>query len=726
MQGAEMSSNAADQADGGEIYIPTLQYWLVTSGVDSKFSPYQGFGSDILDPYFAELIEWSAMLPASVAEVFARAHELPALRQPFTTKRTSIVGLPFFRLIQQEHPDDRSIQIVLGLPKDVKEARSFAKGQNFIFVSVTSSEGVFGLDHYEGHRAQVLDEIIRQVACNLVPETSRRWLEKRPLRLPFVASDTPSRGAGVTRPNEHLSMSLGFGYSGVSLIDGRLDGAYEQAILESIDRARELTQKEKTGVVLYAPSMARHLYAFGSAFWNQQFRRIRSPEIRAYIKDGVFRNKGYSGHRVIVEGDYKPPNFYSDPVAGPMLIVRQTELRLTSAGITALASSTLSPALRLPNAVNFHGAELRDIERFAMREDVRGMGLLQRAFRELSQKLSAETDGRLLTYLRERTGSVTIVADAPLEWIRVDGVPLMLRYETSRIGMTPGNLMLSQCLESGVRAVAAEALADILVIRSFADSDPIRSTLERALGFFDLEGLKVSFIDVERVADVIAHLNKFTGNILVFDCHGGHDGDERNGWLRIGREKLDTWQLAHAARIPPVVILSACSTFALAGSHASVGNGLIRSGALTVIGAFLPVDSEKSAAFVSRLLYRIKAFLPALRAAGVNFITWRSFVSSFLRMSYATDVIRFFSMEMQWIDGEARARIGIQANTDINALRDDWYSRLISNIAQSAQRSDEAIAFELEDKRPLLETMLYCQIGRPDLLGIYLGAPEQQ
>ena len=95
-------------------------------------------------------------------------------------------------------------------------------------------------------------------------------------------------------------------------------------------------------------------------------------------------------------------------------------------------------------------------------------------------------------------------------------------------------------------------------------------------------------------------------------------------------------------------------------------------------------------------------------------------------MSYATDVIRFFSMEMQWIDGEARARIGIQANTDINALRDDWYSRLISNIAQSAQRSDEAIAFELEDKRPLLETMLYCQIGRPDLLGIYLGAPEQQ
>jgi hypothetical protein len=724
MPDAEATSNTVSPERRDEVRIPALQYWLVTSGGDGKFSPYQGFGYDILDPRFAELMEWSALLPASVAEIFAPAHALPSLRRPFTTKRTSIIGLPSFRLVLQEHLDDSSIHVVLGLSEDVKKARLVAQGRNFIFVSTASSDGVVGLDRYKGHRAQFLDEIIHQVACNIAPEASRSWLEKQPLRLPFAHSTVPSRGAGVTRPNEHLSTSLGFSYSGIHHIDGRFDGAYEQAILESIEHARGLMEMESTNVVLYAPSIARHLYDFGSAFWNGQFRQICSPEVRAYIKDGVFRNRGYSGYRVNVESGYEPPDLYSDPVAGSMLAMRQTELRLISAGMTALASSTMSPALRLPNAVNFHSAELRDIERFAMREDARGIGLLQKAFRQLSRKLSAETDERLLTYLRERTNSVTVVADAPLEWLPIDGLPLMLRHETSRIGMTPGNLMLTQCLESGVRAVHASALADVLVIRSFAATDPIKPALERALGVFDLQGLRVSFADAERIDDVIEHLNKFSGNILIFDCHGGHDGDEKNGWLRIGKEKLDTWQLAHIARVPPVVILSACSTFALAGSHASVGNGLIRSGALTVIGTFLPVDAEKSAAFVGRLLYRIKAFLPALQVSGVNFITWRSFVSAFLRMSYATDIIRFFTTERRWIVDAAGTDIHVQANTDINALREDWYPRLITNIAQAAQRTGETIVSELEDQRPLLETMLYCQIGRPDLLGIYLDTPE--
>jgi hypothetical protein len=705
--------------------FPILEYWLVTQGEDGGYTPFQGFGLDIAKPEFPTLIELLATLPASAAEVFAPPEDLASLRRPLPTKTSSIVGLPTLRALQQSSAYESAIPVVLGLPEVIAVVRTFLHNPSAIFVSTSASQGVVGLEGYRGHWAQLLDVHIRDAVASRLSEPEKSVLLRTPLRSAFAPGTTPSRIAGVTAPNECVSGSLGFAYSGSEPIDGRQDGAYVDAIIESANNALTLIGDESTDVILYAPSIMRELYAFGGAFWNNIFRRIRSSFIRQFIKDGVFRNKGYSGYQVKLEAS-PAENPYQDPIAGPVLMLRQTELRLSSMGVAALASSCMQPALRLPNAVNFHAADLREIEQHAQRGDARGRRLLQASYKMLANKLASEVDGRIISYLRDRAEAITVVADAPLEWMRIDGLPLMIRHEVSRIGMTPGNLMLAQCIESRTLTLPSEALLRILVVRSFSKADRVRPVLEAAAGIFNLQRVRLTFVDVDSLAELIVTLNSFDGAIVVFDCHGGHGGATGHGWLQVGADKVDTWQLAHIARVPPIVILSACSTFALAGSHASVGNGLIRSGAVTVIGTLLPVDAVKSATFVARLLYRIDAFLPALQALDKNFVTWRVLVSTFFRMSYSTDVLRFFIDEKQWIPDSAFRDIGVVANYEINALRPDWHSRFIDRIAQSAQRTPEEVLQALDSEAPLQETMYYCQIGRPERIGIYLGEASRK
>ncbi|WP_156880483.1 hypothetical protein [Thermomonas fusca] len=702
-------------------FLPSLRYWLVVPGEDIEHTPFQGFGLDIIDPAYSNLVGLLSVLPASIPEIFAEPEALADLRRPLPTKRAAIVGLPTFLALLARPLREDEIDVALGLPAQIEAMLAAAGGSRPIFASLFPTAGAVALADFQGHPAQLLDTSIRDALVSRAPVGIREKVAGIPLRSPFAQGTEPSRISGVTIPNEALSASLGHAYSGTDpILSGETD-TYVDAILHSVQRARTLIGEESTDVLLYAPAIVRSLYAFGSTFWNNTFRRIRSPSTREILKDGVFRNPGYSGFSIALDDPENVPNPYDDPVAGPLLTVRQTELRLTAAGVGALASSNMQPAIRLPNAVNFHNANLRDIEQHSDRNTPRARRLLQQSYRKLADGLYGQIHPEIIDGLRLRTEAITLVADAPIEWLRIDGMPLMIRHEVSRIGMTPGNLMLAQCIQAGTLTLPPSAFDDVLVVRSFQHNDPIREVLERAIQHFGLQRVRVRFVDVATRDELVTCLNEFKGVLAVFDCHGGHSGDDGHGWLRIGREKIDVWQLANVARIPPIVVLSACSTFALAGSHASVANGLMRSGALTVIGTFLPVDAVRSAAFVARLLYRIDKFLPALKALDRNFVTWRTLVSTFLRMSYATDLLHFFIEEKQWLDQTMFNRIGVQANHDINQLRNDWYQRLIRRIGGAARRSVAEVQSVIETESPLVETMYYCQTGRPEAIGIYLG-----
>ncbi|ALN61497.1 hypothetical protein GLA29479_612 [Lysobacter antibioticus] len=716
----EVTDSHEDGVSSDLQHAGSLNYWLITPEIGEQHTTFQGFSADLLMIRgFDELIHLMSILPASAYEVFASPEQLLRARRPVSPKRASIVNISLFLEHWPQLSDAPGIHVILGQPPQVRAAISTIRDENALFVCIDRVEGAINFHDHIGLPAQLLDDALALALLTRLPASLRERTNRAVLRGPFPQSDEPSRINGVTVANETLAESLGYVYRGQNGILGP-DQIYVDAILHSAHRTRSLMGGHSNGLILYAPAMARHLYTFGTTIWNNLFREIPDRETRELIKNGLFRNPHYSGFSMPLRDGRPPKNPYDDPAAAALLSVRQHELRLTGAGVGALSANSMQPTLRLPNGVNFHGGILREIERHADRADPRGRALLQKNYLELARSMHKQIHPDILDDIHHHQGQITLVADAPLEWLRIDGLPLMIRHELSRIGMTPGNQMLSQCIEMGMKVLPEDALQEILVIRSFAEDDPIRMHLSRAIDICECNTVKVTFVDVASRAELIARLNEFSGAIAVFDCHGGHDGDDSHGWLHIGKEKIDVWQLAHVARVPPIVVLSACSTFALAGSHASVANGLLRSGAITVLGTFLPVNSQRSAAFVARLLLRLDQFLPAIRASGVKIITWRAFVSAFMRMAYATDLLYLFITEKQWLEHDRFARISVKANMDINTLHPRWYRRLLRRIGAAAGRPIEEVTAVIENESPLLETMYYCQIGRPETIGIEL------
>jgi hypothetical protein len=93
-------------------------------------------------------------------------------------------------------------------------------------------------------------------------------------------------------------------------------------------------------------------------------------------------------------------------------------------------------------------------------------------------------------------------------------------------------------------------------------------------------------------------------------------------------------------------------------------------------------------------------------------------------MSYSTDILHFFADQKHWISGEALKEIGYKANQNINLLKRDWFESLLSAIAGHAERPIADIKHAVSNDAGLLETMYYCQIGRPEMILIYFGSEE--
>jgi hypothetical protein len=410
-----------------------------------------------------------------------------------------------------------------------------------------------------------------------------------------------------------------------------------------------------------------------------------------------------------------------DPVVRFIFRTRAAELAATSAAVALMCNVESMPSLRLSNKLNQFASYYKNLEYFSKLGGEKSSKQLQKKFSELNTELVRAIGDGTRKAILDRTTACTICADAPIEWAYLDTLPLMISHEVSKIPMTPGNVLLQSIASGGRFVFPAKAFNKVLVIRSFGDGDPLKNILERSISGFPIsDAMQVQFVDVRTEAELISALNSYDGYIVVFDCHGNHGGTAEAGWFQIGDERVITWKLADLARVPPIVMLSACLTSAVGGSHASVANGLLRSGAISVIGTLLPVDGIHSSIFIARIIFRIDAFLTALQKMEITSITWRTFVTGFFRMSYTTDVLRYLCNELKLISQEVSHDIHLEANFNINSLKPNWYSVVLERLAAATSLATPTILAKILEGQPLMETMRYCQLGMPEKIVIDL------
>jgi hypothetical protein len=698
-----------------------LQYVLVVNddGDDRDATPFQGWNPAVTTDNFTRILHLLCCLPSTLKEITLTQQELLEHRRIYKRRNLMVVGagsLPKISFVGEQW-----LTIFLCLPAEVsavKRSQNLIKDK-FLVLSPTTENNVVDIRNFTFPLCHSLDDLLWQIIPTKFKDNltlRERYTEV--IEIPILH--------GVVMPNQVLLESLGYivkGKEGVILDDHKFA---VDAIIRTADLLLDLifqTKDEPGEIIIYTPSAKAFFYDFKSNLWNSLFREVKEKWKRQFIEE-IFRAKSFSTLEIKV-GDTRPTNPYKEPYLREILSTRQSETAATSMAVATLSNTQNVPSLRLPNSVNLHASKLRHIETLTKRSDRKAATLLQKAFREYVAEIKNNIGQDTAYLISQKTGACTVCSDIPLEWVYFDKLPLMISHEVSKIPMTPGNSILKFAGMGHPLTVEASALNKVLVVRSFRDGDPIKPMLEYALRNFPLsEKFDIKIVDVRNEADAINALNEFDGYITVFDCHGSHGGQESFGWLEFGDDKTNTWTLAHRARVTPITMLSACSTAPISGSHISVANGLLHSGALSVIGTFLPVNGAKSAVFIARILYRIDAFLPALKSIGFDIITWRTLISDFMQMSYTTDVLNYF-VERSLIKGEDSYEINLEVNELINTRVSEWYEILIKKVSLKSGVPEAELEKIIAEENPLMETMYYCQFGTPEDIRILLRSPEE-
>ncbi|XQW84240.1 hypothetical protein ACOYR1_14025 [Thalassotalea piscium] len=695
------------------------------SDEESIQSPFQGFLGEIMHAEYLQNLTKFSIFPQDVQEILMTHDELIHYRNNYAKSNhyllrpTAIIEMiPLLK----NHP----FVVITCLSSDFKFVNSLGKHFKFspIIVSTPIKSDV-NID--ETFSCYILDKVLYK-RLNFYAEENpqaaelNQLLKVKKLRCnELIDQKFVSRNHGVTHATEAVLYGLGYDFKDSNNIPASPEKAeYVKAIINIANDLIRITGQEKdinkSDLIVYSPSIFNHLYKLNSMWWNKLLREIKDKKVKEFIKNGLFKNPNYSG---IAMDPKEPFNPYDFPVAREILITRQMELGLTVLAVEFLSISNNSPAIRLPNAINFHTGEIRELEKLSKLSGKKQIENFNKKFKKLVGDIKSDIGGELIEFINDKSDSLTLCTDTPLEWVCFGKIPLMFTHEISKIHTTPGNMFLLNSAQPVNVTINKNELLNVTVIRSFKDNDPIKNVLKFALKHFaEIDKVvDVNIVDVENECELIRALNECNSHILIFDCHGNHGGSESHGWLQIGEDKVDTWSLSYKAKIPLIVLLSSCLTSAVSGSHASVANGLIRSGALSVLGTFLPVDAMKSSAFMGRIILRLSGFLNAVEKLGVDHLTWREFISGFFRMSFCTDILQEFRDNYKIINLEQYTKIHNFGNGLINSYQKSWFEKIINAVSIESNQDEDKL-FQLVDDIGITESMYYMQLGRPENIRI--------
>lgn len=527
----------------------------------------------------------------------------------------------------------------------------------------------------------------------------------------------------LTKPNEILLKSFYFGMGkGQRLGVTFKQNDYIESVFNIVKEVINIQHKSlgininsaKSGMILTSFGMFKHIYKTGRLDKDGQDLEAKKEIVK--VQKTLARQTNYwmdSDSELILTKAFQA-------IVG----IRTIETEIYTMALTIEACNSFSPVLRLPPGINLLGSVIKNLASCSRaRPNPNQQIKLNRLFKTVQQNMSKYFYPEYAELVKKAGRNVKIISDVPLEWLPLDGLPLMIRKCTSRITITPGNMMFIQVLNGGRRMLSINDFKKVLVLRSFSEGDVLKNILTNSANIFGNVSskfkLNIIYRDVKSEGDFIEAINGFDGAILVYDGHGGYDKQSDTSGLFIGDTLTNVWSLKHKIkRVPPIVLLSACDTHPVDSSHVTVANGFISLGATTVLSTLMPVDGKESAIMVGRLIYRIEEYLPIY--LGINkTIRWSHLVSGLQKMVYMTALNKFLCLKLKIeLTEQNNLDIGIMFNHYINSDDDNWYEKSIEHFAKQTGRGTEQIQDALSNGF-FCEALKYVQIGNPENIVIH-------
>ncbi|NKK59259.1 CHAT domain-containing protein [Rhizobium leguminosarum bv. viciae] len=707
----------------------------VADGEPNQATPLQGFSMSLC--YNSHLIRAAAFLPSSIYDLTPEGIRTFAARRvcgvnpinwlPMSPRAIRAVPLPAFLPFNV---------LLLGDTHAAADYRNWARSCEIAPLIVAAKNGDITIAELT---LEALQAYCLQV-CNLLPpsidpehargarEAIEAW-EQPPLR----SIEYNVKGHATVVPNLMVLSAFGF----ADMVHGRFDdiGQGIDPYVEQVASTTQsiFTERAKTDaggaadtyprfpdLNLFAPAMFSYVATMkppNDVVGKEKHRFLT-------VRNSLVRQAGYNytaktPHQIEALFGATPEDLKAGrakPSPHHLSRLRQLELSLATEAIGAFAASDLSATIRLPHAVNTTSGAVRQFATHYRSDENRSRKRV-RAFKEIQASISSAVPAAYLPFVRTSRDGVRIVADAHLEWLDVDGLPLCIRKNVSRIPVTPGNLLIDQLAPLPLIRLTPESFRRILVISALKRDDPIRPMFELAFEIFGKhwqEAMQIDFVEVSNADELAAALNGFDGPLVIFDGHGSHPKDGV-GVLHLKDETFDVWQLRErVSEPPPIVILSACDTHAADRNHATVANGFLALGCRSVLSSVFPLDAHAAASFAARLVFRISDFIPAAVNAFDRALSWTEIVSGMLRMQLLTDFLRLLERE-KVINEETYFEVHKRGNIAINGASSRPFEDVLELLEKKGSEP-RALKTYLDTAIASSSALAYLNVGRPETI----------
>lgn len=720
-------------APGSIVYLVVLP--PLDPGETSYPTPFQGFSDRILS--YAQTIEALTRFPTNVFEVFAtreramrgRAigiapYEIVFLELDLLARRVPLI--PFPCVVSGEATLPAAERALNEIDYPVLHITTAACETTALRIADIGRADFHAwvrriFEAYRRHRADDLIEPLRRLDRDY-----EEWPRER-LDLRAIAHN-------LTLPNELLLRSFNFELAPgeplpavIAEPPDNLDDRFAEVIESS---AAEVFRQRAPITDAVAPGTPGLILTVAGVFGTLRPRTFHETDAPPVVRRSLrtaYRAIVRQEHYVQIAGPAEQvAEAMGQPPGAVAIEIRRRELACHTAVLSARAAGHFTPVVRLPPSANLTRAKLIDLAGAVRGRGQRRAQTMSRIASEVGELLLRSVPERLTGLISRPHTGVKLISDAPLELLPIDGVPLALRHATSRLPITPGDMFARHGLASGTVVLEPEDLRRILIVRSFAAGDRLRPLLERAVREYlrdEAGDFPVDVVDVDSVDALIRALDGHRPAVVIFDGHGFHPRDEVEGGLRIGREVVHPFDLEGRLNVPPIVILCACDTHPMDGTHASVANALLYMGAKTVLGTLAPISGISAALLVGRLYLRLVSFIPHFHRP----VNWAFVMHGLQRMMYVTDVLRVLAVREQTAalaTREVHLRIHTAANVDINTGHDDWFENFLVRIADETGAALEDVEALWRRYAYFTETMLYVQLGDPE--HVWIGQPDAE
>jgi hypothetical protein len=224
-------------------------------------------------------------------------------------------------------------------------------------------------------------------------------------------------------------------------------------------------------------------------------------------------------------------------------------------------------------------------------------------FREVERGLAKLLPQYLLSEFAQGNSRVQLLSDLPLEWTMVDEWPLCLTRPVSRIpmGVTHWDV-LAAALEASAPTIDTRVPSRTLIVDLIPAHDKIRQYSDSFARISNELAQHYTYSTPHDAAAFRELLAQVSVDIVVIDTHGQYDRSKDQLWLGFPSGAVLVEDLLPEGRIPPVWVLSACSTSVTGAMRGCFVRRLLAQGAACVVATQAPVDALTAEIFVGRLL----------------------------------------------------------------------------------------------------------------------------